>query len=57
MRIARALAIKVALPVSVVGATLFSGAAIAVPSILANVNSVPVASAAATGASPNMFHG
>ena len=57
MRIARALAIKVALPASVIAATLFSGAAVAVPSILASVNSVPVASAATTGASPNMFHG
>ena len=57
MRIARALAIKVALPLSVAGATLLSGAAIAVPSITASVNSVPVASAATTGATPNMFHG
>jgi len=54
MRIARALAIKVALPLSVAGATLLSGAAIAVPSISASVNSAPVASAAATGAAPTM---
>lgn len=57
MRIARALAIKVAIPLSVAGATLLSGAAIAVPSIVASVNSAPVVSAVAPGASPNMFHG
>ena len=57
MRIARALAIKVALPLSVAGVTLLSGAAIAVPSIVASVNSVPVASAVDYGATPNMFHG
>jgi hypothetical protein len=56
MRIARALAIKVALPLSVAGATLLSGAAIAVPSIAASVNSAPIASAVTTGAHPNMFH-
>jgi|HubBroStandDraft_3_1064219.scaffolds.fasta_scaffold1000002_1 hypothetical protein len=56
MRIARALAIKVALPLSVAGATLLSGAAIAVPSITASVNSAPIASAVTTGAHPNMFH-
>jgi hypothetical protein len=56
MRIARALAIKVALPLSVAGAMFLSGAAIAVPSIAASVNSAPVASAGATGAGPNMFH-
>ena len=56
MRIARALAIKVALPLSVAAATLLSGAAIAVPSISAGVNSVPIASAGTTGAYPNMFH-
>ena len=57
MRIARTLAIKVALPLSVAGVTLLSGAAVAVPSIAAAVNSAPVASAVTTGASPNMFHG
>jgi hypothetical protein len=56
MRIARALAMKVALPLSVAGATLLSGAAIAVPSIAASVNSAPIASAVTTGAHPNMFH-
>ena len=56
MRIARALAIKVALPLSVAGATLLSGAAIAVPSIAASVNSAPVVSAVTTGASPTMHH-
>ena len=56
MRIARALAIKVALPLSVAGATLLSGAAVAVPSIVATVNSAPVASAVTTGAHPNMYH-
>ncbi len=39
MRIARALAIKAALP-SRVAAVLLSGAAVAVPSIVASVNSV-----------------
>ena len=57
MRIARALAIKVALPLSVAGVTLLSGAAVAVPSIVANVNSAPVASAVTHGANPNMFYG
>ena len=56
MRIARALAIKAVLPLGVAGVTLLSGAAIAVPSITATVNSVPVASAGATGASPNMYY-
>ena len=56
MRIARALAIKIALPLSVAGATLFSGVAIAVPSIAASVNSVPIASAVTHGSGPNMFH-
>lgn len=56
-RTARALVIKAALPLSVAGVTLLSGAAVAVPSIVASVNSVPVASAASTGATPNMFHG
>jgi len=57
MRIARALAIKVALPLSVAGATLLSGAAVAIPSIAASVNSAPVASAVTTGASPTMHYG
>ena len=57
MRIARALAIKVALPLSVAGATLLSGAAVAIPSLSASVNSVTVASAGTTGAVPNMYHG
>ncbi len=56
MRIARALAIKVALPLSVAGVTLLSGAAVAVPSIVASVNSAPVASAVTSGANPNMFY-
>jgi len=56
MRIARALAIKVALPLSVAGVTLLTGAAVAVPSITAAVNSAPVASAGAAGASPNMYY-
>ena len=56
MRIARALAIKAVLPLGVAGVTLLSGAAVAVPSITAAVNSVPVASAGATGASPNMYY-
>jgi hypothetical protein len=56
MRIARALAIKVALPLSVAGVTLLSGAAIAVPSIAAGVNSAPVASAVTHGANPNMYY-
>jgi hypothetical protein len=55
MRIARALAIKVALPLSVAGVTLLSGAAVAVPSIVASVNSAPVVSAATTGAQLNMY--
>jgi hypothetical protein len=54
MRIARALTIKVTLPLMVAGATLLSGAAIAVPSIAASVNSATVV---ASGASPNMYHG
>jgi len=57
MRIAQALAIKVALPLSVAGVTLLSGAAVAVPSIVASVNSAPVASAVTHGANPNMFYG
>ncbi len=57
MRIARALAIKVALPLSVAGVTLLSGAAVAVPSIVASVNSAPVASAVTTGAGPGMHYG
>ena len=56
MRIARALAIKAVLPLGVAGVTLLSGAAVAVPSITAAVNSAPVASAGATGASPNMYY-
>jgi hypothetical protein len=54
MRIARTLAIKIALPLSMAGATLLTGAAVAVPSITAAVNSAPAASAVATGASPTM---
>lgn len=54
MRIARALAIKAVLPLSV--ATLLSGAAVAVPSVIASVNSAPVASAVTTGAHPNMYY-
>lgn len=57
MRIARALTIKVTLPLMVAGATLLSGAAVAVPSIAAAVNSAPVASAVTTGASPTMHYG
>jgi hypothetical protein len=56
MRIARALTIKVTLPLMVAGATLFSGAAVAVPSIAASVNSAPVAAAVTTGAHPNMYY-
>jgi hypothetical protein len=57
-RFGRALAIKVALPLSVAGATLLSGAAVAVPSLAASADSAPVvASAAATGAVPGMYHG
>lgn len=55
MRIARALAIKAVLPLSVAGITLLSGAAVAVPSIIASVNSAPVVSAVTTGAHPNMY--
>jgi hypothetical protein len=54
MRIARALTIKVTLPLMVAGATLLSGVAIAVPSIAASVNSATVV---ASGTSPNMYHG
>jgi hypothetical protein len=57
MRIARALTIKVTLPLFAAGVTLLSGTAIAVPSIAASVNSAPVASAATSGANPNMYHG
>jgi hypothetical protein len=56
MRIAQALAIKVALPISVAGVTLLSGAAVAVPSIAASVSSAPVASAVTHGAHPNMYY-
>ena len=56
MRIVRALAIKVALPLSMAGATLLSGAAIAVPSIVASVNSAPVVSAVAPVAHPHMYY-
>jgi hypothetical protein len=57
MRIARALTIKVTLPLFVAGATLFSGAAVAVPSAVAGVSSVPVASAVTAGAHhPNMYY-
>jgi hypothetical protein len=50
MRIARALTIKATLPLLVAGATLVSGAAIAVPSVITGVSSVPAASAVAPGA-------
>jgi len=49
MRIARAFAIKTALPLCVAG-TLFSGAAVAVQSIVTSVSSVPAASGVAPGA-------
>jgi hypothetical protein len=57
MRIARALAIKVTLPLCVVGATLFAGVAVAAPAVTAGANSAPVASAVTTGAHPNMYFG
>jgi hypothetical protein len=57
MRIARALAIKVTLPLCVAGATLFAGVAVAAPAVIAGANSAPVASAVATGAHPNMYYG
>jgi hypothetical protein len=57
MRILRALAIKITLPLCVAGATLLSGVAVAAPSVIAGVNSAPVASAVATGAHPNMYYG
>jgi hypothetical protein len=57
MRIARTLTIKATLPLFAAGATLLSGAAVAVPSIVASVNSVPVVSAVTTGAHPNMYYG
>ena len=56
MRIARALTIKVTLPLFAAGATLLPGAAVAVPSIAASVNSAPVVSAAPVVAHPNMYH-
>jgi hypothetical protein len=56
MRIARALAIKVTLPLFAAGATLLSGAAIAVPSMTASVNSAPVVAAVTTVAHPNMYY-
>jgi hypothetical protein len=56
MRIARALTIKVTLPLFAAGATLLSGAAVAVPTIAASVNSAPVVSAVTTGAHPNMYY-
>jgi hypothetical protein len=49
MRIAQAFAIKTALPLCVAGA-LLSGSAVAVQSVVANVTSVPAASAVAPGA-------
>lgn len=49
MRIARALAIKTALPLSVAG-ILLSGSAVAAQSAVTSVNSVPAASAVAPGA-------
>ena len=55
MRIARALAIKIALPLSMAGVTLLTGAAVAVPSVTAAVNSAPAVSAVTTGAQPNMY--
>ena len=57
MRIARALAIKVGLPLSMVGVTLLSGAAVAVPAIAASVNSVTVASTVTPGVTPTMHYG
>jgi hypothetical protein len=56
MRIARALTIKVTLPLFAAGATLLSGAAIAVPSMTASVNSAPVVAAVTTVAHPNMYY-
>ena len=56
MKIVRALTVKIALPLSVAGATLLSGAAVAVPSIVASVNSAPVVAAAAPAVHPNMYH-
>jgi hypothetical protein len=56
MRIARALAIKVTLPLFAAGATLLSGAAVAVPSIAASVSSAPAVSVATGAAQPNMYH-
>ncbi len=56
MRIARALTIKVTLPLFVAGATLLSGAAVAVPSITTAVNSAPVVSAVTIGAHPHMYY-
>ena len=56
MRIARALAIKVTLPLCVAGATLFAGVAVAAPAVIAGANSAPVASAVTTGAHPNMYY-
>lgn len=49
MRIARAFAIKTALPLCVAG-TLLSGSALAVSSVLTSVNSVPAATGVAPGA-------
>lgn len=49
MRIARAFAIKTALPLCVAG-TLVSGSALAVQSAVISVSSVPAASAVAPGA-------
>ena len=57
MRIARALTIKVTLPLFAAGATILSGAALTAPAIVASVNSVPVASAVATGTQPHMYYG
>ena len=56
MRIARALTIKVTLPLFAAGATLLSGAAVAVPSIAASVSSAPAVSVATGAAQPNMYH-
>ena len=56
MRIARALAIKVTLPLFAAGATILPGAAVTVPAITAAVNSAPVAAAGAAGDGPNMHY-
>ncbi len=54
MRIARALAIKSALTLGIAG-TILSGSAMAVQSVTATVNSVPIVAAASHGAAPDMM--